>query len=239
MKSFAVKEMWKFSLLQLNEMFCYGKKKAFIQLLFLRSFSICVICALVSGDSLKECLSLIEQLLILLSYYFTFWSLVENMRNDRGLINKFMLPVTLAEKYVSLFFSTFLIGTVMLLGCAILSNIFMQLAIPLLFTEETNGPVLLFWGGGYGLKQLMLQVVIAFYVALWTLVVMLRKQYSKTRFWLIVVLCVLSYVLPVLCMYGLGAPKSIIKYTWSIVSVVWSIVAVIMTYKGFRKLEFR
>lgn len=94
-------------------------------------------------------------------------------------------------------------------------------------------------GGGYGLKQLMLQVVIAFYVALWTLVVMLRKQYSKTRFWLIVVLCVLSYVLPVLCMYGLGAPKSIIKYTWSIVSVVWSIVAVIMTYKGFRKLEFR
>lgn len=127
----------------------------------------------------------------------------------------------------------------MLLGCAILSNIFMQLAIPLLFTEETNGPVLLFLGGGYGLKQLMLQVVIAFYVALWTLVVMLRKQYSKTRFWLIVVLCVLSYVLPVLCMYGLGAPKSIIKYTWSIVSVVWSIVAVVMTYKGFRKLEFR
>ena len=107
MKSFAVKEMWKFSLLQLNEMLCYGKKKAFIQLLFLRSFSICVICALVSGDSLKECLSLIEQSLILLSYYFTFWSLVENMRNDRGLINKFMLPITLAEKYVSLFFSTF------------------------------------------------------------------------------------------------------------------------------------
>ena len=30
-----------------------------------------------------------------------------------------------------------------------------------------------------------------------TLLVMLRKQYSKTRFWLIVVLCVLSYVLPV------------------------------------------
>ena len=239
MKSFAMKEMWKFSQFQLKEMFGYGKKKAFIQLLFLRSFSICVFCALVSGDSLKECLSLIEQLLILLSYYFTFWNLVEDMRNDRGLINKFMLPVTLAEKYVSLFFSTFLIGTVMLLGCAILSNIFMQLAIPLLFTEETNGPVLLFLGGGYGLKQLMLQVVIAFYVALWTLVVMLRKQYSKTRFWLIVVLCVLSYVLPVLCMYGLGAPKSIIKYTWSIVSVVWSIVAVIMTYKGFRKLEFR
>ena len=41
----------------------------------------------------------------------------------------------------------------------------------------------------------------------------------------------------VLCMYGLGAPKGIIKYTWSIVSVVWSIVAVVMTYKGFRKLE--
>lgn len=90
-----------------------------------------------------------------------------------------MLPITLAEKYVSLFFSTFLIGTVMLLGCAILSNIFMQLAIPLLFTEEMNGPILLFLGGGYGLKQLMLQVMIAFYVALWTLVVMLRKQYSK------------------------------------------------------------
>jgi hypothetical protein len=64
-------------------------------------------------------------------------------------------------------------------------------------TEETNGPVLLFLGGGYGLKQLMLQVVVAFYVALWTLVVMLRKQYSKTRFWLIVVLCVLSYVFPI------------------------------------------
>lgn len=28
MKSFAVKEMWKFSLLQLNEMFCYGKKES-------------------------------------------------------------------------------------------------------------------------------------------------------------------------------------------------------------------
>ena len=239
MKSFAMKEMWKFSQFQLKEMFGYGKKKAFIQLLFLRSFSICVFCALVSGDSLKECLSLIEQLLILLSYYFTFWSLVEDMRNDRGLINKFMLPVTLAEKYVSLFFSTFLIGTVMLLGCAILLNIFMQLAIPLFFTEETDGPVLLFWGGGYDFKQLIVQMVIAFYVALWTLVVMLRKQYSKTQFWLIVILCVLSYVLPVLCMYELGAPKSIIKYTWSIVSVVWSIVAVVMAYKGFRKLEFR
>ncbi len=74
MKSFAVKEMWKFSQFQLKEMFGYGKKKAFIQLLFLRSFSICVFCALVSGDSLKECLSLIEQLLILLSYYFRFFS---------------------------------------------------------------------------------------------------------------------------------------------------------------------
>ena len=41
MKSFAVKEMWKFSQFQLKEMFGYGKKKAFIQLLFLRSFSIC------------------------------------------------------------------------------------------------------------------------------------------------------------------------------------------------------
>ena len=107
MKSFAMKEMWKFSQFQLKEMFGYGKKKAFIQLLFLRSFSICVFCALVSGESLKECLSLIEQLLILLSYYFTFWSLVEDMRNDRGLINKFMLPVTLAEKYVSLFLVLF------------------------------------------------------------------------------------------------------------------------------------
>lgn len=83
------------------------KKKAFIQLLLLRSFSICVFCAFVSGDSLKECLSLIEQLLILLSYYYTFWSLMENMRNDKGLINKFMLSVTWAEKYVSLFVSTF------------------------------------------------------------------------------------------------------------------------------------
>lgn len=104
MKRLAVKEMWKFSQLQLKEMFCYGKKKAFIQLLFLRSFSICVFCALVSGDSLKECLSLIEQLLILLSYYFTFWSLVEDMRNDRGLINKFMLPVTFMGHRTKRFF---------------------------------------------------------------------------------------------------------------------------------------
>lgn len=112
------------------------EKESLYPAFVLRSFSICVICALVSGDSLKECLSLIEQLLILLSYYFTFWSLVEDMRNDRGLINKFMLPVTLAEKYVCLFFSTFLIGTVMLLGCAILSDIFMQLAIPLFLRRK-------------------------------------------------------------------------------------------------------
>lgn len=110
-----------------------------------------------------------------------------------------MLPVTLAEKYVSLFVSTFLIGTVMLLGCAILSNIFMQLAIPLFFTEETDEPVFLFLGGGYDFKQLIVQMVIAFYVALWTVVVMLRKQYSKTQFWLIVVfmyffLCVAGIV---------------------------------------------
>lgn len=38
-------------------------------------------------------------------------------------------------------------------------------------------------------------MVIAFYVAMWTVVVMLRKQYSKTQFWLIVVLCIVSYVL--------------------------------------------
>lgn len=136
MKSFAVKEMWRFSQLQLKEMFFYGKKKAFIQLLLLRSFSICVFCAFVSGDSLKECLSLIEQLLILLSYYYTFWSLMENMRNDKGLINKFMLSVTWAEKYVSLFVSTFLIGTVMLVGCAVLSNIFIQLAAPLFLRRK-------------------------------------------------------------------------------------------------------
>lgn len=109
----------------------------------------------------------------------------------------------------------------------------------IVFTEETDEPVFLFLGGGYDFKQLIVQMVIAFYVALWTVVVMLRKQYSKTQFWLIVVLCIFSYVLPVLCMYGLGAPKSIIKYTWSIVSVVWSMVAVVMAYKGFRKLEFR
>lgn len=239
MKSFAVKEMWRFSQLQLKEMFFYGKKKAFIQLLLLRSFSICVFCAFVSGDSLKECLSLIEQLLILLSYYYTFWSLMENMRNDKDLINKFMLPVTWAEKYVSLFVSTFLIGTVMLVGCAVLSNIFIQLAAPLFFTEKIDGLVLLFLGGGYGFTQLIVQVVVAFYVAMLTLVVMCRKQYSKIQFWLLVVLCVCSYVLPVVCMYGLGAPKSIIKYTWVSVSVVWSIVAVVMTYKGFRRLEFK
>lgn len=94
-------------------------------------------------------------------------------------------------------------------------------------------------GGGYGFTQLIVQVVVAFYVAMLTLVVMCRKQYSKIQFWLLVVLCVCSYVLPVVCMYGLGAPKSIIKYTWVSVSVVWSIVAVVMTYKGFRRLEFK
>ena len=87
MKSFAMKEMWKFSQFQLKEMFGYGKKKAFIQLLFLRSFSICVFCALVSGESLKECLSLIEQLLILLSYYFRFLSVRLNRLKNRLLAN--------------------------------------------------------------------------------------------------------------------------------------------------------
>lgn len=87
MKSFAMKEMWKFSQFQLKEMFGYGKKKAFIQLLFLRSFSICVFCALVSGESLKECLSLIEQLLILLSYYFRFLSVRLNRLKNKLLAN--------------------------------------------------------------------------------------------------------------------------------------------------------
>lgn len=107
------------------------------------------------------------------------------------------------------------------------------------FTEKTDGLVLLFLGGGYGFTQLIVQVVVAFYVAMLTLVVMCRKQYNKTWFWLLVVLWVCSYVLPVVCMYGLGAPKSIIKYTWASVSVVWSIVAVVITYKGFRRLEFK
>lgn len=93
---------------------------------------------------MKECLSLIEQLLILLSYYFTFWSLVEDMRNDRGLINKFMLPVTLAEKYVSLLSVLFdRYGDVV--GMCDIIEYLHATGYSIVFTEETDEPVFLFW----------------------------------------------------------------------------------------------
>lgn len=239
MKDFTVKRMWKFSKLQLKELFFYKKSTELIKLLFLHSFSICLVCVIINRDSLRECLSMIEQLLILFSFYFSFLTLLSDMLSDERLINKFVLPVTYTEKYVSLYFSTILIGSLTLLANAILSNILMQLVIPLFFTEEVGqGYSFILGGGGNDFSSLLLRVVVTFFVTILTSVGMLRKQYDKMSFRVICVLFLLSYLLPVLLMFGLGISKTIVRYGWGGCTIVWSVVFVIMTYKGFRKQEF-
>ncbi len=237
MKNFSIKRALLFSKLQLEELFLNKSVTEIIKLLLLRSFSICMICMLIKQEGIKECISFIELLLITFCYYFSFWILITDLLDNKGLINKLTIPATLTEKYVSIYISTLIIGTITIIPCIIISNIIMQIAIPLFFEEDNNGLNLIFGGDGNNIKQIFSIILITIYSTILTPVLLLWKQYKKTFFWCITLAFILSYILPIVFMYFFNTSKDTIKYIFITVTVVWSIAAVFLTNRGLMKFE--
>lgn len=237
MKKFSMKRTLQFSKLQLEELFLNKPVIEIIKLLLLRSFSVCIICMLIKQEGIKECISFIELLLITFCYYFSFWILITDFLDNKGLINKLTIPATTTEKYVSLYISTLLIGTITIIPCIIISNIIMQIAIPLLFEEDSNGLNLIFGGGGNDIKQTLSMILIIIYSTILTPVLLLSKQYKKIFFQCIISAFILSYILPIVFMYFFNTSEGVIKHIFITVTVVWSIVAVILTNRGLMKFE--
>jgi hypothetical protein len=79
--------MMQFSKLQLNELFLNKTAAEAIKLLLLHSFSITFISlAMKMNGGIKECISLIELLLLLYSYYFSFLNLFGDLVAKKGRI---------------------------------------------------------------------------------------------------------------------------------------------------------
>ena len=122
MKSFSLKRMMQFSKLQLNELFLNKTAAEAIKFLLLHSFSITFIClAMKRNDGIKECISLIELLSLLFSYYFSFLNMFGDLVAKKGLVNKISVPAALSEKQASLYYSTLLMGTMILQSVGVVS----------------------------------------------------------------------------------------------------------------------
>lgn len=233
MKSFSLKRMMQFSKLQLNELFLNKTAAETIKFLLLHSFSITLIClAMKRNNSIKECISLIELLSLLFSYYFSFLNLFGDLVAKKGLLNKISVPATLSEKQASLYYSTLLMGTMILIPSIIISNIILQAAIPFVFGDEANGLYLIFGGGGKSIQMNLIAAILIIYMIILTPIVLLYRKYKKVYFWSMFIAFILSYMLPIIFMYGL-----ITKITLVLVTVFWSIFAVIKANKGLRKIE--
>lgn len=233
MKSFSLKRMMQFSKLQLNELFLNKTAAEAIKFLLLHSFSITFIClAMKRNDGIKECISLIELLSLLFSYYFSFLNLFGDLVAKKGLLNKISVPATLSEKQASLYYSTLLMGTMILIPSIIISNIILQAAIPFVFGDEVNGLHLIFGGGGKGIKMNLIAAILILYLIILTPLALLYRKYKKVYFWSMFIAFILSYMLPIIFMYGL-----ITTITMVLVTVFWSIFAIITVNKGLRKVE--
>lgn len=232
MKSFSLKRMMQFSKLQLNELFLNKTAAETIKFLLLHSFSITFIClAMKRNDGIKECISLIELLSLLFSYYFSFLNLFGDLVAKKGLLNKISVPATLSEKLASLYYSTLLMGTMILIPSIIISNIILQAAIPFVFGDEVNGLHLIF-GGGKSIQMNLIAAILILYLIILTPLALLYRKYKKVYFWSMFIVFILSYMLPIIFMYGL-----ITKITIVLVTVFWSIFAIITANKGLRKVE--
>lgn len=240
MKGFSLKRMMQFSKLQLNELFLNKTATEAIKLLSLRSFTITFICLFIKQqDGIKECISLIELLLILFSYYYSFLALYGNLMGNKDLLNKVSVPATITEKQISLYCSTIFIGTVIIMPCIIISNLMLQAAIPFVFGDEVNGSHIIFGGGGKSLTGNITAMIIVFHIIILTPVVLLYHQFKKSFFWIIFSAFIMSYGLAIVFMYGLNIPKDIIKFVLILFIIIWSILAVLITNKGLRKVELR
>ena len=195
MKSFSLKRMMQFSKLQLNELFLNKTAAEAIKFLLLHSFSITFIClAMKRNDGIKECVSLIELLSLLFSYYFSFLNMFGDLVAKKGLVNKISVPATLSEKQASLYYSTLLMGTMILIPSIIISNIILQAAIPFVFGDEVNGLHLIFGGGGKGIKMNLIAAILILYLIILTPLALLYRKYKKVYFWSMFIAFILSYM---------------------------------------------
>ena len=237
MESFSIRRMFSFSRLQMKELFISSKPMDNIKKLIVCSFSICIVCTLIHQDSLSESLSQIEQLIILISYYFTFWKLLSDMLSNNGLINKFNIPTTVTERYVSLYVSTLFIGTAIMIPLVIISNIIMQALIPLFFAEEAKGLHLIFGGRENSLRRIITAICIVAYLDILTPFGVLWKKFNKILVIGITSAIVISYILPVVFMFIYGISKFTVLYIWIAISIFTSMLLIILTLKKLKTME--
>ena len=120
----------------------------------------------------------------------------------------------------------------LLIPSIIISNIIMQAAIPFVFGDEVNGLHLIFGGGGKGIKMNLIAAILILYFIILTPLALLYRKYKKVYFWSMFIVFIMSYMLPIIFMYGV-----ITKITLVLVTVFWSIFAIITANKGLRKVE--
>lgn len=231
--------MLQFAKLQLKEIYFTNKISGTVKFILLNSLTPCLIALLFMRDNLSETISEIELLLILMSYTAPIWVLTQNLTDDKTLINKFMLPATLLEKNVSLYLNTLLIGTLVFISSIIVSNIIMQLAIPFLFTNQTDGLHLIFGGSGNNFTRLVIITMTCIYFIPLELVLYLRKSLSKKSITIAIASFVLSYLLIFFCKIAFNPSSAIFILLLLTLPLIWCAIGGTIIYKGLQKLEFK
>ncbi len=239
MNNFNMTRMMQFAKLQLKEIYFSNKASGTIKFILINALTPCLIALLFEHDNLSDSISEIELLLILMSYTAPVWVLTQNLTDNKTLINKFMVPATLLEKNISLYLNTLFIGTVVFISSIIVCNIIMQLAIPLLFTNQTDGLHLVFGGGGNNFGKLVFITLTCFYFIPFEIVLFLWKSLSKKSRTIAIAAFILSYLLVFFCKIVFNPSPAVFIFILLTLPLIWCAIGGIIIYRGFKKLEFK
>ena len=229
MNNFNMTRMMQFAKLQLKEIYFSNKASGTIKFILINALTPCLIALLFEHDNLSDSISEIELLLILMSYTAPVLVLTQNLTDNKTLINKFMVPATLLEKNISLYLNPLFI----------LCSIIMQLAIPLLFTNQTDGLHLVFGGGGNNFGKLVFITLTCFYFIPFEIVLFLWKSLSKKSRTIAIAAFILSYLLVFFCKIAFNPSPAVFIFILLTLPLIWCAIGGIIIYRGFKKLEFK
>ena len=121
----------------------------------------------------------------------------------------------------------------------LINKFIMQLAIPLLFTNQTDGLHLVFGGGGNNFGKLVFITLTCFYFIPFEIVLFLWKSLSKKSRTIAIAAFILSYLLVFFCKIAFNPSPAVFILIWLTLPLIWFAIGGIIIYKGFKKLEFK
>lgn len=222
-EKFSMRRMLLFSRLQLCEIY-WSRPWKTLRICFAVILLLVIFALLVEGGNLDESIGFAENLLVVTA-------LIQCLALGADLVtSRLLVPASMLEKYISIFFGTLCVGTVFLLVSGLLGSVIFSLIS--VVGPGMDGGVRLLFVGSAGFGYLAFAAFLPFF--LWIeLFVAARRRYGSWPVWGALAVAATGILLPVI----LGSAGVIGERVATVISLtVYVIVAVMSLVWGYRLL---